>query len=104
MKCLKEQKKPTLRQQIREAAEQLDLPEGFLYGQPLLTWDGDLQLMIERHRGITEYGEQRICVAAKDYTICIAGERMHLTAMDRGGIRIRGRIFSVTYQYRSDLC
>ncbi len=104
MKCLKQPKNKSLRQQIREAAEQLDLPEGFLSGQPLLTWDGDLQLMIERHRGITEYGETCICVAARDYTIRITGKRMHLTAMDRGGIRIRGRILSVVYEYEVEPC
>ena len=92
--------KITFRQQIREAAEQMDLPEGFLHGQPLLTLDGDLQLMVERHLGITEYGQERICIAAKDYTIQIQGDRMHLTAMDKDSIRIRGHIVSVGYLYR----
>ena len=102
MTCLKSDKTPktTFRQQIREAAEQLDLPEGFLHGQPLLTMDGDMQLMVERHLGITEYGEDRICIAAKDYTIQIQGARMHLTAMDKDSIRIRGQIVGVIYLYR----
>lgn len=106
MTCLKSDKnqKSTFRRQIREAAEQMDLPEGFLHGQPLLTLDGDLQLMVERHLGITEYGEQRICIAAKDYTIQIQGERMRLTAMDKESIRIRGRIRSVGYLYREEPC
>ncbi len=106
MTCLKpdKMKKTAFRQQIREAAEQMDLPEGFLHGKPLLTLDGDLQLMVERHLGITEYGEQRICIAAKGYTIQIQGERMHLTAMDKESIRIRGRIFSIGYLYREELC
>lgn len=102
MTCLKTDKtpKPTFRQQIRQAAEQMDLPEGFLHGQPLLTLDGDMQLMVERHLGITEYGEERICIAAKDYTIQIQGDRMHLTAMDKDSIRIRGRIIGISYLYR----
>ena len=106
MTCLKpdKMKKMTFRQQIREAAEQMDLPEGFLHGKPLLTLDGDLQLMVERHLGITEYGEQQICIAAKEYNIQIQGERMHLTAMDKESIRIRGRIFSIGYLYREELC
>ena len=92
--------KLTFRQRIREAAEQLDLPDGFLSGQPLLTLDGDLQLMVERHLGITEYGQERICIAAKAYTIQVQGMRMHLTAMDKDSIRIRGHITGVTYLYR----
>ncbi len=92
--------KPSLRQQIRDAARQMDLPEGFGQGKPLLTWDGDLQLLIERHQGITEYGEERICVAARSYTIQVMGQRMHLTAMDKGSICIRGQIHNVCYLYQ----
>ena len=92
--------KTTFRQQLRKAAEQMDLPEAFLHGHPLVTLDGDLQLMVERHLGITEYGEQRICIAAKDYSIQILGERLRLTAMDSESIRIRGRIIGFSYLYR----
>ena len=44
MTCLKAQKeqRPSLRQRIRAAAEQMDLPDGMTYGQPQLTLDGDL--------------------------------------------------------------
>ena len=82
----------------------MDLPEGFLHGQPLLTLDGDLQLMVERHLGITEYGEQQICIAAKTFTIQIQGERMRLIAMDKDCIRVRGCIFSIRYLYREGPC
>lgn len=102
MTCLKAQKeqRPSLRQRIRAAAEQMDLPDGMTYGQPQLTLDGNLQLLVERHHGIAEYGTQRIRIASKDFTIEVQGERMQLVAMDRDSIRIRGHIVSVGYLYQ----
>ena len=89
----------TLRSRLREAAEQMDLPEGMLSGQPQLTLDGDLQLLIERHLGIVEYGTECIRVASKNYTIEVRGLRMYLIAMDGDSVRIRGQIMSVSYCY-----
>ena len=54
MHKMKTQQKQTLGQRIRMAAEQMDLPEGMLYGMPQIILDGDLQLLIERHNGIIE--------------------------------------------------
>ena len=74
-------------------------------GLPQITLDGDLQLLIERHRGITEYGTQRIRIATKSFTVELTGKDMHLVAMDRENIRIRGRITGVQYLYQEqELC
>ena len=94
---MKPEQRETLRQRIRMAAEQMDLPEGMLRGMPQIILDGDLQLLIERHLGIIEYGTDRICIAARKYTIEITGESMYLLAMDRESIRIRGIIRCVRY-------
>ena len=89
-----------LRQRLRDAAEQMDIPEGMLGGQPQLTLDGDLQLLVERHAGIAEYGDQCIRINTRQFTIEISGERLHLVAMDQDSIRIRGHIVGVAYLYQ----
>ena len=86
-----------LKARIRSAAEQLDVPDGMLWGLPQLMLDGDGQLLVECHRGIVEYGPQRIRIAAKGMTVEVSGCGLHLTAMDRDNIRIRGRIDGVAY-------
>lgn len=91
------QQKQTLRQRIRMAAEKMDLPDGMIHGMPQIILDGDLQLLIERHMGVIEYGTDRICIAAKKNTIEIMGQSMYLVAMDRDSIRIRGVIHCVRY-------
>jgi len=93
-------KKESLRQRIRSAAEQMDLPEGMLRGMPQIFLDGNIQLLVERHMGIVEYGTERIRIAAKTFTIEIAGENLHLMAMDGDSIRIRGVIHCVMYLYK----
>lgn len=97
---MKRQQKESFRQIVRNAAEQLDLPEGMLRGLPQVTLDGNVQLLVERHMGITEYGTERICIVARGYTIEISGETMHLVAMDKDCIRIRGIIHGVQYLYK----
>ncbi|MBQ4578817.1 MAG: YabP/YqfC family sporulation protein [Clostridia bacterium] len=86
-----------LRERIRAAAEQLDVPEGMLRGLPQLMLDGDRQLLVERHLGIVEYGTQRIRIAGRERTLEVLGSDLYLTAMDRDSIRIRGRIGSVSW-------
>ena len=92
-----EKQSQSLKARIRAAAEQLDVPDGMLRGLPQLMLDGDGQLLVERHRGIVEYGPQCIRIAAKEMTVEVLGSDLHLTAMDRDSIRIRGRIRTVAY-------
>ena len=96
MKTVQKQSQ-SLKARIRAAAEQLDVPDGMLRGLPQLMLDGDGQLLVERHRGIVEYGPQRIRIAAKEMTVEVLGSDLHLTAMDRDSIRIRGCIRTVAY-------
>ena len=95
-----EKQKQGIKQRIRLAAEQLDLPEGMLSGMPQITLDGNLQLLVERHIGITEYGNDRIRIAEKSFIIEILGEGLHLVAMDSENIRVRGKIVAVNFLYR----
>lgn len=104
MTCLQSEEKITLRHKIHRAAQRLDVPEGMLCGLPQLTLDGDLQLLIERHQGITEYGTNRILIAARRFSIEISGEAMYLVAMDRDNIRIRGTIHGVRFVGGGDSC
>lgn len=99
MACLKKSTKPreTLRRRIQLAAQQLDLPEGMLAGQPQLTLDGKAQLLIEQHKGLLEYGEQEIRISARGMVIQVQGNHLYLAAMDQDAIRIRGTILGVRY-------
>ena len=43
--------------------EQLDLPGESLPGQVLIEISGDNRVLIEHHRGVMEYGKEKICIS-----------------------------------------
>ena len=79
---------------LREAAEELDLPQSVLTGQPSLTLDGG-EVEIHGHCGILQYAEEQICVAVKDGCIRVTGSGMTLTAMNAQTLRFSGVIASI---------
>lgn len=82
------------RQQVRQAAEEMDLPQSVLTGLPRLVLDGG-EVEIQGHCGILEYTEEQICVAVKDGSIRVIGSGMTLTAMSAAALRFSGVIASI---------
>lgn len=76
------------------------LQEEPLPGLPLVELAGDKRLLIEHHKGVTEYGREQICVRVAFGQIRICGLDMELCHMTRGKLVIFGKIHSVTLQRR----
>ena len=66
----KEHNKKILRR-ISSEAEERYLSEMMLRTRPQINLDGNRELVVEHHEGISEYSETRICIAAKAYEIVI---------------------------------
>ncbi len=75
-----------------------DIPEDSLGTVPRLTITGNGNALIENHKGLVEYGSERIVVSGGRLLLCINGVRLELEAMNREEIRITGQILSVDYQ------
>lgn len=88
--------KEAWRRQVRQAAEELDLPQSAVTGMPRLVLDGnEVELM---GRGvILEYSPERICVAMKKGCIRISGSGLNLAAMEKDAMQIRGTVTTVEY-------
>ena len=82
------------REQVRQAAETMDLPQSTLTGMARLVLDGG-EVEIQGHLGILEYGEEQITVSVKDGCIRVTGSGMHLTAMSEGALRFSGLIAGI---------
>lgn len=67
-----------------------------LTGMPLVEIAGERRVLIENHRGVTEYDADRICVLVKFGQICVCGEGLTLAQMTGACLVICGRIDSVT--------
>lgn len=72
-----------------------ELREAIPAGHPLLELYGDRRVLIEHHRGVIEYGRERIQVCARYGQICICGSCLELAKMTSEQLVITGRIDSV---------
>lgn len=77
-------------------AEGLDLPAEPMPGLPLVEISGDRRVLIENHRGVTQYGTDQICVKVKYGYVSIQGCGLELARMTKEELIICGRIDGIT--------
>lgn len=76
----------------RLTAEMLDEPSPTL---PLVEIAGYTRVLIENHRGVTEYGCSCIRVKVKFGSICVEGSGLVLSQMTKGQLVISGNVEGV---------
>ena len=81
---------------LERLAERTDLQGESLPGQPLVDSYGDRRGLIEHHRGVTEYGRERIRIRGRYGWLCICGGCLELARMTAEQLVITGRIDSVS--------
>ena len=81
---------------MERLAEEMEMDELSLPGQPLLEICGEHRVLIENHRGVSRYGVEGICVRVSYGEIAVCGCNLELTRMTKGQLLIHGRIDSVT--------
>ena len=72
-----------------------DLAEEPIPGLPLVEIAGQQRVLIENHKGVTEYGTSTIRVKVKFGQICISGKCLELNKMSRGLLIVSGEIESI---------
>ena len=76
--------------------ERLDLPGECLPGQVLVEIAGENRVLIEHHRGVREYGHEKICVRVSYGMVQVCGRGLHLRCMTRSQLVICGCIRGIT--------
>ena len=76
--------------------ESADLPGEPLPGQSVVELAGDRRVLIENHRGVTEYGQGKISVRVRYGIVVVCGCGLELSRMTREQLVITGRIDGVT--------
>ena len=79
-------------------ADRFDLPDDALAGTVKLSVYGRRKVLVENHKGIIRYEETLITVNGGSMRINIRGDGLHLGAMDKEDMLIKGRIFSVDFE------
>ena len=78
-------------------ADKLMIPPELLPGTGSVNIVGGRQALVEDHRGILEYSEERIVLALKRGKLSLTGSNLQLQAMNRGELLITGRIQNVEW-------
>ncbi|MBQ8178454.1 MAG: YabP/YqfC family sporulation protein [Clostridia bacterium] len=60
-----------------------------------ITFYGGKELMIEGHKGLSEYGENEISIRVRGGKIIVKGERLYIDEINHEEISIRGNICSI---------
>ena len=79
-------------QRITNAADLQSEPEPKL---PLVELAGYKRLLIENHRGVSQYGCNEICVNVDYGSIYISGEKLELACMSKEQLVVTGTVESV---------
>lgn len=80
---------------------QTNLADEVFPGQSLVEIIGDQRVLVENHRGVAEYGREKICVKVKMGIVEIQGSCLQLQCISRECLVITGRIHNVVLNRRN---
>ena len=78
----------------------VNLPGEAVPGQSVLELLGDNRVLIEGHRGVSQYGTEQIGVNLPFGMVCVSGCNLELNHMTRTQLVIRGSIDSIQVHRR----
>ena len=81
---------------LRKLAEGFDLEDEVLPGMPLVELIGPNRILIENHRGVREFGNDRISVSLQFGLLCIEGSCLQLRRMSGAQLIVYGQIERLT--------
>ena len=85
---------------MQRLADGVDLSGEPLPYMPVVEIAGNRRVLIEYHRGVTEYSRERICVKVSYGIVTICGNGLELTQMTREQLIISGNIDCVQLHRR----
>lgn len=81
---------------MERLTDSADLSAEPLPGQPLVELAGERRVLIEHHKGVTQYTREQICVKVKFGHVRIDGCGLELNRMSKEQLIISGRIDGIT--------
>lgn len=79
-------------------ADSLSMPKDVAMDLPRVSVCGDKEIYIENHKGLVEYGEDRIQVKMNDGIIHVSGSCLRIIVMEYGRMVINGDLKKIEYE------
>ena len=80
-------------------AQKFDVPGDVAANQPRITVFGYREVVVYNHKGVTEYAQDRICVATEKATVKISGVGLTIKAMNAVNISVEGQLIGIEFSY-----
>lgn len=77
---------------LERLTDHADLPGEPLPGQCVVELAGDKRVLVENHRGVTQYSPEKIGIRVPYGTVCISGCALSLQQMTKERLVIAGRV------------
>lgn len=74
-----------------------NLPKDVIFGVPLVTITGNLELYIENYKSLIEYTDRIIRIKRREGEIRISGENLQIAYYKTAEMKITGRIRAIEY-------
>jgi len=81
----------------RQFSEILEIPGDVLLDLPKIVLVGNIQLLIENHRGILEYTADTVRVSIGEGEVAVKGENLMLRNLLPGELYVEGKIQSLSF-------
>ncbi|MDI6893557.1 MAG: sporulation protein YqfC [Bacillota bacterium] len=72
--------------------EILELPREVVFHAPRLVLIGNLHLSVENHRGVVEFGSDRLVVGVGEGQVAVEGDDLTIVRIGREEMAVTGRI------------
>jgi sporulation protein YqfC len=86
---------PSLRYLLSDA---LDIPKELVMNLPRITMVGNLQIVVENHRGILDFTSQEVRVALSRGVVGVSGVNLTLRSMDQDELVVDGELTRVWFE------
>ncbi len=77
---------------LTELTAHVELPQAVLPNAAKMTVVSGKQIRIENHRGILEFGSDRVVIRFESEKLILAGQELRILGMNRDEILIEGRL------------
>ena len=82
----------------QDLTDRLELPEDIVFSSAKLTVIAGRKMLVENHRGVLEYGTERIVVACNRGKIVLNGCGLSIEAMNKNELLICGKLACVDWE------
>lgn len=88
-------RRPRLGQRLSEL---LDLPKDIFLDLPRISVIGDLQLVVENHRGLLQYDPDRVVVGMNQGRLVIRGSDLGIGSVNGDAMIITGQLLAIEFR------